>query len=1079
MGVEAFAATRPSDVCAGHARRVAKRRLTLLLSALALLLPATGNAQGHAVSGRVTTAGPTVEQRTPLSGVSVTVKGTTLRVTTSAAGSYTISATTPRDTLLFAYLGYVTQEIAIDDRAAIDVALEQDVFEQEALVVVGYAVQSKASLTGAVSALGPSEIMRTSATTSAEALVGKIQGITTRITNSALGDARPGSSTILQIRNMGTPLFIIDGVRHTVGQFNNLNIADIESISILKDASASVYGFGADNGVVLVTTKSGRMNQPPQINVDAYYGVQSLTRYPFSPAANAYEFQRAWVESQQNRGQPRSLTAEELEKWRLGSEPGYRSFNQYDYVVNNPNAAQYNLNASASGGGNSSSYYLSVGRVSQDYVMKGHNFNRTNFQMNLRSELAEGLSVGTQLSGRIEERDNVAIPGRDDVVWTALLGINSSWPMDNPYANDNRDYVNGNVRFLTRLASTFTKDVAGWQLDTWRNMSGNFFAEYRFPFGSQLKGTYAYTYKLNSFELQRFSYDAYCYDQATDTYNVCGGFYSPFRTSNRTEIGEQFAQLQLNHRARIGDHNVSGVAAFELSGTENNGAGISAVPPYNYSHLIQFNTVNDLSDSWSITRRASYVGRFNYDYRSKYLVELLGRYDGSYLYAPGKRWGFFPGVSVGWRVSEEGFLRDRLGFLDDVKLRASWGQAGRDSATAWAYLGGATYGVGDGYVFDGTVVTGARPRGLPVINLSWVTSTSRNIGIDFSIFDRKLRGEFDIFERKLTGLPAQRYDVLLPSEVGYTLPNENLESEANRGIEGILTYSSRAGKALYSVSANATLARRRILDRYKPRYGNSWQQYRSATEHRWAGIRFGYEVIGQFKSMEEIENYPVNIDGAGNRTLLPGDLIYRDVNGDGIINAMDERPIGYGIEQNPILGFGFNGALNYGAASLHIDFAGGTMYSYNQNLELKFPFQGDHNSPRWMLTDRWHRADPYDDNSEWIPGRLPPIRRGLTNHVSYTRNSTFWRTNVRYVRMKRLELGFTLPPSLISRFGMTTARLYASGANLLSIDNLADIQLDPEVAQDSGLRYPTQRVVTFGISTSLGARVRQATINEN
>jgi TonB-linked SusC/RagA family outer membrane protein len=1059
-------------VLSGQVATFGTVRAALVMAALLWSIGRPVSAQSHAVTGRVT-SGARYDEGPPLAAVEVTVKGTQMRTTTNASGAFAITAQGPRDTLVFAMLGYRTQEVALEGRTTLEIALVQDpVYAIGELVVVGYGVQSKASLTGSVSAVASTDIMRTSATTSAEALVGKIQGITTRITNTALGDARPGSSTIVQIRNLGEPLFVIDGVPHSSGQFNNINIADIESVSILKDASASVYGFRAANGVVLVTTKSGRRDRTPEIRVDGYYGAQNLTRYPFDPPASAYQFQRAWVESQQNRGQPRTITAEELEKWRMGTEPGYRSYNQYDNVINNANAPQYNLNASASGGSNTSSYYLSVGHVNQDYVMKGHNFDRTNFQSNLRTELARGFAVGTQLSGRIENRNNVAIPGRDDVVWTALLGANSSWPMDQPYANDNPNYVNGDVRFLTRLPSTFSREVAGWQEDVWRNLSANFFSEYTAPFGLKVRGTYAYTYKLNTFERQRFSYDAYCYDEAADAYNVCGGYYSPLRTSDRTEINEQFAQLQFSQAQRIGDHSVSGVAAFELFGGETNSAFVQSVPPSNYSHLINFVEVNDLSDNWSISRRASFIGRFNYDYRSKYLLELLGRYDGSYLYAPDRRWGFFPGISLGWRPTEENWLRERVAFLDDLKLRGSWGQAGREQGIApWGFLGGATYGVGEGYMFDGQVITGARPRGLPVTNLSWVTSTARNMGIDLSVLQRRLQAEFDVFERKLTGLPAARYDVLLPSEVGYGLPNENLESEANRGIEGRLTWSSKVRETDYSVSANATLARRRILDRYKPRYGNSWQQYRTASEDRWSDVNFGFKVIGQFQSMEEIENYPVNIDGQGNRTLLPGDLIFKDENGDGIINDLDQRPIGYGIENNPILGYGFHGSLNYRGLSLQVDFAGGTMYSYNQNLEMRFPFQADHNSQAWMLEDRWHRADPYNDNSEWIPGHYPAIRRGLTNHSNY-RNSDFWRTNVSYLRLKRFEVAYQLPQSLLERagIGIRSARVFASGANLFSFDNLSHLQLDPEVAQDSGLRYPTQRILSFGFSTSLGGR---------
>lgn len=1043
-------------------------RCAVLAIASLLMAPAVAAGQGHPVSGTVSTGEGAAAA--PLAGVNVIVKGTAIGTRTDAGGQFALDARAGSDTLVFTMLGFTAQEIPIGGRSSVQVVMEASALSLEGLVVVGYGTQTRASVTGAVSAIASEDLSRNSATTSAEALVGKLAGISTRITNTDLGDARPGSSTVLQIRNLGDPLFVIDGVPQTEGQFNNLNVADIENISILKDASASVYGFRAANGVVLVTTKTGERGQAPRVHVDGYYGMQNLTRYPFSPPADAYQFQLAWLQSQQNRDQPRSITPEELEKWRLGTDPAYRSFNQYDYVVNNPNAPQYNFNASASGGASNATYYFSIGHVSQDYVMKGHNFNRTNIQTNVRAELGKGFVVGTKLSARIENRDNVAIPGRDDVVWNGLLGINSSWPMDNPYANGNPAYVNGDVRYLTRLASTYTRDVAGWQEDVWRNLSANFFAEYTLPFGFEAKGTYANTFRLNTFERQRFSYDAYCYDPAADTYDVCSGFYSPLRNKGRTEIQDHFGQLQLSNKRQFGDHSLSGVAAFELSSGENNALGIQSIPPYNYSSLISFVEQNDLSNSWGTSARASYIGRLNYDYAQKYLLEVLGRYDGSYLYAPGKRWGFFPGVSLGWRPTEENFLAGKIPHLDDLKLRASWGQAGREQGISpWGYIGGATYGIGGGYMFDGQVITGARPRGLPVTNLTWVTSETRNMGLDVAMFDQRLSAQFDLFERKLDGLPAARYDVLLPSEVGYSLPNENLESEATRGLEGMLSWSDERGDLSYSFGANATLARRKILDRYKPRYGNSWDRYRSATENRWAGVSFGYQVIGQFQNESEIANHPIDIDGQGNRTLLPGDLIYEDVNGDGIINDMDVRPIGYAVATTPLLGFGTNGSVEYGRFSLSANFAGGSMYSYNRNLEMKYPFQGDHNSPEWMLVDVWHRADPFDDNSEWVPGKYPAIRRGLTSHANF-RTSNFYRTNVRYLRLKRVELGYRIPDAVQSRLGLSSARVYTSGANLFSFDNLKDIQLDPEIAFDSGLRYPTQRVITFGFSTNVGSR---------
>jgi hypothetical protein len=265
-----------------------------------------------------------------------------------------------------------------------------------------------------------------------------------------------------------------------------------------------VYGFRAANGVVLVTTKRGAQNQAPRVSLDGYYGIQNLTRFPFDPPANAYEMLTAWTQSEQNLGLARTITPETLDKWRVGA-PGFESFNQKDVVISRPNAPQYNLNANVSGGASNATYYFSVGYVSQDWVMLDNDFNRTNLQANVQSDLSENLRVGVQLSGAVENRNNVAVSGREDPVFNMTLGTNSSWPMDNPYANSNPDYVNGDVRFLARLGSTFRKDISGWQEDRRKSATANLFAEYKLPFGIQSRATYSQTLRLNTFERQRFN----------------------------------------------------------------------------------------------------------------------------------------------------------------------------------------------------------------------------------------------------------------------------------------------------------------------------------------------------------------------------------------------------------------------------------------------------------------------------------------------------------------------------------------------------------------------------------------------
>ncbi len=1011
----------------------------------------------HSVSGTVIDS----ENEEPIPGVNIMIQGTTTGTSTDSDGSYELVAPSPQDTLIFSYIGYQSQTVPIGGRSEVNVILRSEVFAGEELIVVGYGVQEEETITGAVSSVGAEDFENTAATSTADALAGVVQGITTRATNSYLGDSRPGSSSIIQIRNMGEPLFVIDGVPRDAQAFNNLNVNDIENVSILKDASATVYGFRASNGVVLIETKDGNRGGSPQVNVSGYYGWQNFTRYPFDPPANAYLFHRSRAEAEQNRGNPVNTTPEELEKWRQGTEPGYQSYNQYDHVVNNPNAAQYNLDANVSGGSENSTYYFSVGHVNQDYVMNGHNFNRTNIQANVHSDITNQLTIGTEISGRIGNRDNVAIPGREDPIWNALLGANSSWPTDNPYANGNPDFVNGDVRYLTRLPSTYTRDIAGWQEDQTQNFNGNFFAEYEFPFGLVARGTYSYEAGLNTFDRQRYSYDAYCYDEDTDTYNVCDGFNSPLRNKQRTEIKENFAQIRVSYSNDFDVHSLSAMLAYEISDRVQNFHSIESIPPLNENRLIDYVDVNNVGTDWSTAGRAAYVGRATYNYDDRYLLEVLGRYDGSHLYAPDQRWGLFPGISVGWRLTEEAFMEDKLNFIDNLKLRASWGQTGQEQGVdPWDYLGGATYGSTE-YMLDGTVVPGVRPRGIPVTNLSWVESTAMNVGIDITMFDDKLDAQFDVFQRKRTGLPTARYDVLLPSEVGYELPPENLESDVQKGIEGIVTYSDQVGEVGFSISANATLARNKVLDPYKPRYENSWDKYRNGIEDRWSGVDFGYQVVGQFQSQEQIEQYTVDNDGQGNTTQLPGDFIYKDANGDGVIDELDQRPIGYALFDNPILGYGFQLRGNYKDFSLSANLQGGTMYSYNQHLEMRYPFQAGHNSQEWMLEDRWRRADLFDPNSEWVPGKYPPNRRN-PGHNNY-RHSDFWLTNVKYLRLKQLEIGYNLS-SLVSGMGVSRLRVYARGTNLYSFDNMKDIQLDPELAQDSGLRYPPQRKITLGFN---------------
>ncbi len=1021
-------------------------------------------AQNKSITGRVIDN----SSKTPLVGVSVQEQNSSTNGTmTDVDGNFAISV--PEDAVIvFSYLGYLPQRVTVKGKSELEVSLKEDSKVLDEIVVVGYGTQSRRNVTGAVSDIKSDDITRTASTTMAGALAGKLPGISVRSKN-----ARPGFGAQLEVRNMGNPLIIIDGIpyggtdgRNWLGSaevggldaFNALNPEDIESISILKDASAAIYGLRASNGVVLVTTKKGSEGKP-SININGYIGWQNLTRFP--KLANAAQYTRGLVEAAQNEGQdPSSVyTREELAKWQAGTDPGYQSYDYYDIVMRK-NIPQHHLNANVSGGSKNSNYYLSVSNTRQEALMKDFNYDRTNVQLNLEATILNGLTLGAQLSGRHEKTEDVGLPGGDGY-FSAILGMFKMIPTVGPYANDNPDYVN-HTREIAYNPALFRRNIAGYKDNLNRNANINLYAEYKFKFGLRMKGTVSYNYTNGKFDGFQYTYDAYTYDKNSDTYNKTGGLTSRWRQQEEREVVSKYGQFQMDYSKQLGDHYFSVLGALERSKYNKDHLWLGTIPTNDYLPLLEYNDISGMGDGWNYEARVGYIGKINYNYKGKYLLELLGRYDGSYLYAKGKRFGFFPGGSIGWRISDENFFEPLKTVVSDMKLRASIGETGLEQGVGmFDYLGGYTWNQG-GAVLDGEYVTGIRPRGLPITNLSWVTNRNTNFGIDASFFDEKLKLTTDIFRITRSGVPARRYDVLLPSEVGYSLPNENLNKNGYRGFEGILSYTDKAGDLNYTVSGNFTYSRYKNIESYKPRFGNSWDEYRNSSENRWGGISWGYQVVGRFESEDQIHNHPINNDGQNNKTQLPGDFIYKDVNGDGIINDLDQVPIGYNEGWAPILSFGGHIGLEWKGIDLAVDFAGGAMQSWVQDYELRNAFHAGGNSPAYLLEDRWHRADPYDPNSEWIPGYYPAIRNG--NSGPNARHSDFWLTNVRYLRIKNLEVGYTFPSLLKNAIHAKNIRVYMNISNLASFDNVRKYEIDPEIEARAAVVYPQQRTVLLGFN---------------
>lgn len=1011
-------------------------------------------------------------------GATVKVKGSSAGTITDMTGRFSIELPANSDVIVVSYIGYLTQEVKVGNRNSFIITLREDVKTLDEVVVVGYGTQKKGNVLASISTIDSDDLSRKTSSTTAAALVGKIAGVTSRQTSGT-----PGASAKLQIRNLGTPLYVIDGIVKDEGSFNQLDVNDIDNISILKDGAAAIYGVKAANGVVLVTTKRGQKGKP-SIGFNYYHGWQSWTRFP--EMSNAAEYVRADYERKINVGEPIDIEAakSELEKWEssyYNPETGedYRGYDWTQYARNNVPLNYYNVNAS--GGSDRVTYYIALSRIDQDAVFKDYNFNRNNFQANIEAKVTDNLKVGMVTNGRIENTNNPGLTGSDDY-WLARFGMFKALPTYRPFANDNPQYpallpnnVDGNL-------ATMNKNISGFYENKWRVFQGNWDIVWNTPLkGLDAKFVFSYFYADQNMTNFERAYDLYGYDYEKKVYYVAGRKADSWRVEKNLGREDFNYQFVLNYDNTFGDHHVGGVFAFEANKRQENSTEVDQNPvDNNFLPVVSDNNeiVKNIFYNYFENATAGYALRLNYDYKGKYLIEFSGRYDGSYKFPKENRWGFFPSVSAGWRVSEEKFFKESsVGkWFTNLKLRASWGQMGDDNISGYGdfdYLGGYTFNQGYAIIatnpsqsIDGSTVIGSASRKTPMTNISWIKSEMLNIGLDLGFLGNKLTAEFDYFRRTRRGLLANS-TLIVPTESALTVPKENLDSDMHTGMDGFIKWNDSLNKDFhYYVGVNFTLARLKNGTIHNELFNNSWDRYRNGRSNRWANANgmWGYQIVGRFQSQEEIDNHPIIQDDKGNRTIYPGDFIYADLNGDGLINGYDERPIGYGSDL-PYLNFGINLGFQWKGIDFAADFAGATMQTLLQDYESKMPFWGGtNNSPKYMLNDRWHHEDIFDPSSPWVPGNRPALRTEWNQGSAYIRHSEYFIMNINYIRLKNIELGYTFPKAWTNKLHMQKLRVYASGTNLFSIDNMKDRGLDPEQAEQNGLAYPLHRVYTIGVN---------------
>ena len=687
----------------------------------------TTNQQSKRVKGTIVDA-----TGMPVIGANVMVKGTTNGTLTDLDGRFSLDV--PNDAVLeVSYIGYSSQIIKVGGQNSLDITLMEDTQALDEVVVVGYGVQKRASVTGSVASLQSKDIATVKTPNVSNALAGKLPGLRAVQRSGAPGD----DDASIDIRGFGDALVIVDGIER---DFKQIDANDIESISILKDASAAVYGFKGANGVILVTTKKGAVSKP-KVSYNGYVGIQNITRYP--EFYDGYEYAMLYNEAQQNIAAPYS--AEQLEQYRQG----IGTTDWYDEVIRKTAPSTYH-NLSVSGGSEKVKYYFSLGMTDQEgiYKSKDYNYRKYNVRSNISAEIVKGFTVDLQLSGRLDTRNKFyeAEP--------ITRSIQMARPTYSVYANDNTEYWSnpgdkGNPLHLSDI------DNVGYDRRDRRVFNGSIAFNWEVPWLKGLSAKALFSYDYNNYYSREWykEYKEYTYDATSDSYNVSGTHSISELTARNENYFRPNGQISLNYSNTFGKHDIGVLALWEFYNDRKD--ILEAYRQFTIGAIDQIDagdlTNIDNGGTANVSAHAGLVGRVNYAYANKYLAEVSFRYDGSYKFAPENRWGFFPAVSLGWRISEEEFFKEALPMFENLKIRGSIGKIGDEVAlNAYQYLTGYTYPSGNYVLGSGGLVNGAKDRGLPNTNLTWYESTTANVGFETSLLSGLLNVEFDyLLEREM------------------------------------------------------------------------------------------------------------------------------------------------------------------------------------------------------------------------------------------------------------------------------------------------------------------------------------------
>ena len=991
--------------------------------------------QKQSITGMVTDA-----NGDPIIGASVQAGGTALAVT-GADGRFSVSVA-PGTELQISYVGFATKAVMVRNGVSnYDVTLSDDSRALNEVVVVGYGTQKKANLSGSVAQLDGKTLGNRPIANVSSGLQGLLPGVT--VTGASGAPGLDGG--LILVRGVGTlnsasPYILIDGVE--AGTLNSLDPQDIASISVLKDASsAAIYGSKASNGVILVTTKRGQ-NGAPKVNYSGFFGIQNATALMerMNSADAAYYYNKALERS----GKAPRFTEEAIQKFRDGSDP-YNYPNTDWYKLAFKTAWQNRHNVNVTGGNEFVKYLASAGYLKQSSILPNAGREQFNARANLDMVLSKRITAHLNLAyiqNNYRDASSAYAGGSSDQI-IRQLNIIAPWIA---YKKEDGSYgtvSDGNPMAWLESGMTVNRNN--------RNFTGMIGIDYQVfkDLKLTLQGAYVDASRRYSYFQKFIQYNA---NKATDPNKLEIGHYDWHRTTFDAFLNYDKSVAKHNFKAMLGWH------------TER----YKYLPDWMYRKNFPNNNLTDMNAGDASTQKnsgytreltmVSYFGRLNYDYAGRYLFEANFRSDASSRFAKEHRWGFFPSFSAAWRISEEPFMERSKSWLDDLKLRASWGQLGNQDALSGKQDGTSdyypwmnTYKLDGSYPFGGQLMQGYYQGDYHLSTISWERSTTWGVGIDFTLFGG-LTGSIDYYNRKTTDIIM---DVSAPAEFALGKYKDNIGALRNEGVEVSLAYAKQLNKD-WAINAGVNFAynKNKILN-----LGEGTEYIEKGNRRTALGQQYNsyymYKATGKFfNSQEEADAFTAKYGNPFGRKFMAGDIIYEDTNGDGKLDSNDRVYTKH--TDIPAITYNINLGATWKGFDLSMTWQGVGSVSHIFNREVLGEFSGDASHPSTMWKDSWTESNHN--------AKMPRVFETGNSPSDMTRAmSTFWLWNTAYLRLKTLQLGYSLPENVLKGIGVERVRIYYAGENLLTFHSLP-FNIDPEITSERGSSYPLLRSHAIGIN---------------